>query len=762
MNRKISLVLLLLAVIALAGVPQASAISDYKTWFETNYSSAVNSKIDACLLCHVNADPFTGSARNPYGTDFGNNGHSFTAIELLDSDGDGFSNIDEIHNLTFPGNSSDFPPTVAPPTPAATFNISGFKINNATGSGIQDWNITVTNATMQKSMLTGADGSYRFTDLINGSYNVSEEMKSGFTPVGETLQSVTIAGQDAKNVNFTNNPISEPIPANRTFAADLTGSEEVPPVVTLARANATFNLSDDGTVLQFKVTVANITNATLSHIHLAPAGVNGPIVVNLFTGPTKTGRFDGVLAEGSIAQADLIGPLAGQSLSALLDNMTNGNTYVNVHTTQHPAGEIRGQIRVAPAPNARFSISGFKINNATNSGIQDWNITLSNGTTNALIDSKPTDANGFYQFIVLANGSYNVSEEMKSGFTPVGETLQSVTIAGQDAKNVNFTNTPAVVVPVPAFNISGFKVNNATGSGVQGWNITLKNTTMQTSMLTGADGSYKFMNLVNGTYNVTEELQAGWTNVSPMSQQVTINGADMKNINFTNQPPPGVTPQIFNISGFKVNDTDGNNIWEPGEMGIENWNIMLLNATTGTQIASTSTDSKGFYEFMNLAPGVYNVTEEMKPGFTPSGATFKVVTIENMDVTDVDFLNHVTVPAVTNIISGFKINDLNGNGKQDAGENGLPGWNIRLIGIVPETAGINMETTTDDNGFYSFENLPAGMYLVVETVKGDYVPSGSPVLVVNLENGMNSMNNNFTNRPISSLIPFVPATGGGG
>jgi hypothetical protein len=54
------------------------------------------------------------------------------------------------------------------------------------------------------------------------------------------------------------------------------------------------------------------------------------------------------------------------------------------------------------------------------------------------------------------------------------------------------------------------------------------------------------------------------------------------------------------------------------------------------------------------------------------------------------------------------------------------------------------------------------MYLVVETLKGGYVPSGSPVLVVNLENGMNSMNNNFTNRPISSLIPFFPATGGGG
>lgn len=144
---------------------------------------------------------------------------------------------------------------------------------------------------------------------------------------------------------------------NATFVANLTGSEEVPPVVTLARGNATFNLSNNSTVLQFRVTVANITNATLSHIHLAPPGMNGSIVVNLFTGPTKNGSFNGVLAEGNITQANLTGPLAGQPFSALINNMTNGSTYVNVHTTQHPDGEIRGQIQVAPSLNATSNVT---------------------------------------------------------------------------------------------------------------------------------------------------------------------------------------------------------------------------------------------------------------------------------------------------------------------------------------------------------------------------------------------------------------------
>ncbi len=122
----------------------------------------------------------------------------------------------------------------------------------------------------------------------------------------------------------------------------------------------------------------------------------------------------------------------------------------------------------------------------------------------------------------------------------------TISVTAEDEKKNNASDTYLVTVhenatlqptPTPTFNISGFKMN-VTGSGVQGWNITLMNSTMQKIVPTGADGSYKFMNLVEGTYNVTEETQVGWTNVSPMSQQVTINGADIMNINFTNTPVP--------------------------------------------------------------------------------------------------------------------------------------------------------------------------------------------------------------------------------
>jgi hypothetical protein len=143
---------------------------------------------------------------------------------------------------------------------------------------------------------------------------------------------------------------------NRNFAVHLSGDEEVPAVATLAQGQAIFHLSKDGTELHYKLIVANIDNVVASHIHVGPAGVNGPVVAFL-AGPFPAGggRTDGVLAEGTITGANLVGPLAGQPLSALIAAMEAGNAYVNVHTNDgagltntgpgdFPGGEIRGQI----------------------------------------------------------------------------------------------------------------------------------------------------------------------------------------------------------------------------------------------------------------------------------------------------------------------------------------------------------------------------------------------------------------------------------
>jgi hypothetical protein len=136
--------------------------------------------------------------------------------------------------------------------------------------------------------------------------------------------------------------------AVHNFRTHLTGAEEVPAVQTRAQGQAVFQLSRDGTELSYRLIVANIQDVLMSHIHMAPAGTNGGVVVWLYpSGPPPQlieGRVSGVLATGTITAADLTGALAGQPLSALVDAIRAGNTYVNVHTSAVPSGEIRGQI----------------------------------------------------------------------------------------------------------------------------------------------------------------------------------------------------------------------------------------------------------------------------------------------------------------------------------------------------------------------------------------------------------------------------------
>ena len=132
---------------------------------------------------------------------------------------------------------------------------------------------------------------------------------------------------------------------NRSFAVHLVGSEETPPNNSMAQGEATFLISRDGMSINFRVIVSHIENVRASHIHIAAPGVAGPIVVPLFLGPTISGPFNGVLAQGSFSAADLTGPLAGQPLSALIEYMNSGGAYVNVHTDQIPSGEIRGQFK---------------------------------------------------------------------------------------------------------------------------------------------------------------------------------------------------------------------------------------------------------------------------------------------------------------------------------------------------------------------------------------------------------------------------------
>ena len=146
---------------------------------------------------------------------------------------------------------------------------------------------------------------------------------------------------------------------NRNYSVHASGDLEVPVRDTQAQGQAIFHLSKEGDSLDYKLIASNIDNAFMAHIHMAPPGTNGGIVVWLYPstavapGPLGSGRHDGVLAEGTITAANLVGALAGHPLDDLLAALDSGNAYVNVHTNDgdatpnegpgdFPGGEIRG------------------------------------------------------------------------------------------------------------------------------------------------------------------------------------------------------------------------------------------------------------------------------------------------------------------------------------------------------------------------------------------------------------------------------------
>ena len=145
--------------------------------------------------------------------------------------------------------------------------------------------------------------------------------------------------------------------ANRNWSTHANGSMEVPARDTSGQAQAIFQLSKDGTELEYKLIASNIENVVQAHIHAGAPGVNGSVIVFLYgLVPPGGGRTDGVLSEGTITEDDFVAPFTELTLDELVDMMDSNLAYVNVHTNDgvapantgpgdFPGGEVRGDIR---------------------------------------------------------------------------------------------------------------------------------------------------------------------------------------------------------------------------------------------------------------------------------------------------------------------------------------------------------------------------------------------------------------------------------
>jgi hypothetical protein len=136
-------------------------------------------------------------------------------------------------------------------------------------------------------------------------------------------------------------------PQGADFAADLAASKEVdPPVAITSGATGSTTFTQNGASMSFTITVAGLSSTpSAAHIHgPADAATNAGVIVPLaLTNPATSGT----IATGSFTAADIV-PASGLTFDALLALMRSGDTYVNVHTANHPAGEIRGQVEEEP------------------------------------------------------------------------------------------------------------------------------------------------------------------------------------------------------------------------------------------------------------------------------------------------------------------------------------------------------------------------------------------------------------------------------
>ena len=113
----------------------------------------------------------------------------------------------------------------------------------------------------------------------------------------------------------------------QSMKVTLTGSQEVPPVMTSASGVGAIMVAPDGSV-SGTITTTGI-DGTMAHIHEAPMDQNGPVIVPF----AKTA--DNVWSA----------PAGAKLTEAQMQSLKSGNLYLNVHSAANKPGEIRGQLK---------------------------------------------------------------------------------------------------------------------------------------------------------------------------------------------------------------------------------------------------------------------------------------------------------------------------------------------------------------------------------------------------------------------------------
>ena len=352
-----------------------------------------------------------------------------------------------------------------------------------------------------------------------------------------------------------------------------------------------------------------------------------------------------------------------------------------------------------------------------------------------VIATTKTDANGMYSFDKLPDGTYSVkvvkdgaladTEQTGDPDSTLDNASEPITLdeANPTKKDVDFGY-------VPDYFIKGTIYRDGNRSGAldtdeklyEGVTVQLRDAdgTVVATTMTDADGAYSFDKLPAGTYTVTV-VQDG-----PIAGLEQTGDPDATKDNASepitlNNDNPSTTDVNFgyvnnnSLSGTVYRDDSRNGDQDGTEPGYSGVTVQLLDKD-GQVIATTTTDANGNYSFDKLPDGTYSVTvvkdgeladtEQTEDPDTTKDNASEPVTL-NEDNPSKDHIDFGYVPDYS--IHGLVYRDGDRSESHGAGEKGYANQTVELR---DKDGKVVATTTTDADGAYSFEKLPAGDYTV--------------------------------------------------
>ncbi len=278
---------------------------------QTQYSNIVGTALDACGLCHTATFGF-----NDYGLAYVTSGKDFAGIEGQDSDGDGFTNIEEIMALTFPGDASSKPSVPTPtPTPLPSGNVVVSISGPSSASVGDEFEVEI--------VAQGADvGSTIYGAQFKLNFAAANlQVIDGSLQPGTAMNPYVIAVSEVDN----GTGIVQLAYSRQGDVAGLTGNVTLATLrfrATNATGGASFNLSESDLILGTKeadsIPISSITGLT---VVIAQPGSNKATVSGQVSLPGKSN------------QSGTIVSLEGSGFSVTTDNGGNFNiTAVNEGT----------------------------------------------------------------------------------------------------------------------------------------------------------------------------------------------------------------------------------------------------------------------------------------------------------------------------------------------------------------------------------------------------------------------------------------------